>query len=365
MRRPPTVYDVAERAGVSIATVSRYFRSPDAVRAVTRDRVRVAVADLGYVPSESARGLAERRTGTIGLYFAGYDDVPELLEPADEPPAPTVRVDDDDRTLTEADLYQFEVIRGAEIEAWRQGFAVTIAVPRGGAAEQAVESLAGRVDGLIALAGAVPADRLERLARRLPVVVLAGDPGTREHDVVGSDSRGGMRALTEHLLAEHGLTDLHFVAGPPASPDSGARFAGFRAALEAAGLPVPDVPTTHGDFTRPGGRAVGHAYLEAGTIPRGGALVCANDQMALGVLDVLVRAGVRVPEDVVVTGFDGIDSSALATPRLTTVRQEVLDVGRVAVRTVLHRLADRDAPVRSRLLGVEVLLRDSCGRHPG
>ncbi|WP_270410707.1 LacI family DNA-binding transcriptional regulator [Microbacterium maritypicum] len=107
MSKAATVYDVADRAGVSIATVSRVLRSPDAVRPVTRERVLDAVAALGYVPSGSARGLAERRTGVLGLYFPGFDAA------------------EDDGRYTSM-LFLDEVLRGAELEAWKQGFVLMV-----------------------------------------------------------------------------------------------------------------------------------------------------------------------------------------------------------------------------------------------
>src|SRR4051812_32955107 len=122
MPKAPTVYDVAERAGVSIATVSRVLRMPDAVASATRERGLEAVQFLGYVPSASARGLASQRTNVIGLFFPSHDDhnistAKPLLAGAE---VPVVKDDDDEGQLE--NLYFDEVLRGAEIEAWRRGF---------------------------------------------------------------------------------------------------------------------------------------------------------------------------------------------------------------------------------------------------
>ena len=137
MSKAATVYDVADRAGVSIATVSRVLRSPDAVGPVTRERVLDAVAALGYVPSGSARGLAERRTGVLGLYFPGFDaaeDAPPLdaLSAADSeaPPFAIVREEAEDDGRHTSMLFLDEVLRGAELEAWKQGFVLMVGVGR-------------------------------------------------------------------------------------------------------------------------------------------------------------------------------------------------------------------------------------------
>lgn len=137
MSKAATVYDVADRAGVSIATVSRVLRSPDAVRPVTRERVLDAVAALGYVPSGSARGLAERRAGVLGLYFPGFDaaeDAPPLdaLSAADSeaPPFAIVREEAEVDGRHTSMLFLDEVLRGAELEAWKQGFVLMVGVGR-------------------------------------------------------------------------------------------------------------------------------------------------------------------------------------------------------------------------------------------
>ncbi|WP_163543958.1 LacI family DNA-binding transcriptional regulator [Occultella kanbiaonis] len=364
VEKTPTVYDVAEMAGVSIATVSRYFRNPAAVRETTRERVREVVRELGYVPSGSARGLAARRTGTIGVCFPSFDDVARIdARRLESGPPVQVRVDADAHVDTGSDLYIAEVVRGTEIEAWRHGFAVMIAVPRGAAAHNVVEGLAGRVDGLVTLARAIDADQLAHIARRLPVVVVAGPREGDVYDHVTANNHGGMVALTDHLIADHRLTRLEFVGGPEDSPDAQTRFEGFTEAMLLAGLGVPERPISRSDFTRAGGRETGRRLLAEGLLEDLDGLVCANDQSALGVLDELTAAGLRVPQDLVVTGFDGIEASNVSTPRLTTVRQPMVELGRLAVAQVLHRLNEPMAEPTTRVLPVEVLLRDSCGPH--
>ncbi len=365
MAKAPTVYDVAADAGVSIATVSRVLRRPADVRESTRERVMTSVRALGYVPSGSARGLAARRTGALGLYFPGFDamdDMGELSELLTED-SPGFSLVDDVGGVPEShqfNLYFDEVLRGAELEAWRRGFALTVAVGRGGLAADAARDMAGRVDGLLVLAQSVPDVALEQLARSIPIVVLASQAHSVAFDSVTVSNHEGMHALTAHVIDDLGIQDIAYVAGPLDSPDDTDRWAGFESALRERALDPGDARVIRGEFTRASGRRAGADLLNSGTVPK--AVICANDQMGLGVLDALTGAGLRVPDDVVVTGFDGIEAANLSSPRLTTVHQPMELVGRAAIQLMQRRLDDPEAEPMSIRLPVRVLLRESSER---
>ncbi len=348
MAKQPTVYDVAALAGVSIATVSRVLTAPASVRAVTKERVEAAIAQLGYVPSAAARGLAARRTNVIGLFFPRHDDsglgAPVIGEGSDR--VPVVR--DAGEEPQNENLYYDEVLRGAELEASRRGFALMIASGTGRELESLITDLAGRVDGLAVLAGTVPLEMLERAARHIPVVLLGGDGRQDRFDHVHSNNTPGMRALTEHLVAQ-GASTFAYVAGPDTSPDDAERFAGFSQAV--GDRPVQLV---RGDFTRDGGRT---AVVDLDELPD--AIVCANDQTALGVLDVLASRGVPVPEKVQVTGYDGISAGRHSSPGLTTVHQPMSELGRAAVHLVIERLEHPERARRAVTLPVRVVVRES------
>ncbi len=339
-----TIYEVARRSGVSTATVSRVMADGTGFSAATRERVKATAAELGWVPSGSARGLASRRTGIVGLIF------PDLGQSGD--------------AEEESPLYVDQVIRGAERAATSVGDAVLIAATSTVSGRDLAFSVAGKVDGLVILARSLPDDDIVALSRSVPVVLLAtclarSGPDFVGPDFVGADNRGGSRAVTAHLIAGHGHTDLAFLAGPAGSPDSEERFAGFCAALRGAGLPAPAAPAATGFFTEAGGEHAVRELIAGGRHPR--AIVCGNDEMALGALTALRAARLRVPADVAVTGFDDIAAARRATPALSTVRQPMRELGERSVRLLLDRIAAPDTARQSVVLPTELVTRRSCG----
>jgi LacI family transcriptional regulator len=337
-----TIYEVAKRSGVSTATVSRVMADGKGFSPATRERVRATAAELGWVPSGSARGLASRRNGIVGLLFPDLGHSGELEE--------------------ESPLYVDQVIRGAERAATTAGDAVLIAATHTASGRDLAFVVAGKVDGLVIMARCLSEQDIAVLSRSLPVVVLANRHGDGGTDFVGTDNRGGSRAMTTHLIRVHAHTDLAFLAGPADSPDSGERFTGFCEALREADLPVPDSPTGSGGFTEAGGGAAVAALIAEGLRPQ--AIVCGNDEMAVGALSALRASGLRVPADIAVTGFDDIGVAHHVRPALTTVRQPMRALGETAVRTLLDRVHDRSAPRKSVVLPTEVVIRRSCGcRH--
>ena len=372
MPKRPTVYDVAQAAGVSIATVSFAFRQPDRVRASTRETVFAAARALNYVPSANARGLADGRTGALGLY--SFDMFLEAVEtggarPVSEDPGPFFGSDASDRAFTDdADaedfrvfpLYVDEVQRGFELECARRGRALLIG--RGTSSDGAgVIDIASRVDGLAVFPGARSAELIARLSRRLPVVAFAMPSGQGELHHVQVDNAGGTEALTEHLVTVHGITDIAFV-GAPDMTDYAERFNGMRRGLERLGLPTPDAVLDPTGLVDDNPFAVIRSLAASGRLPR--ALVCASDQHALELIELLRSLGVDVPGQVAVTGFDGVVAGRLSDPPLTTVRQPMEAMGRLAVDILMESLATRGAAVLDRTLPVRMVVRRSCGCTP-
>jgi len=348
-----TIYEVAQRSGVSTATVSRVMADGKGFSEATRERVRATAAELGWVPSGPARGLASKRAGVVGLLFPDLGQSGEAEE--------------------ESPLYVDQVIRGAERAATSVGDAVMIAATRTASGRDLAFSIAGKTDGLVVMARSLSEADIAVLSRSVPVVVLAGNSGDDGPDFVGVDNRSGSREITAHLIEVHGHTDLAFLAGPADSPDSGERFEGFCQALRQAGLPVPGEPAASGGFTEAGGRAAVAALLAGGQLAGGEplsggrtprAIVCGNDEMAIGALIALRASRLRVPADVAVTGFDDIAAAHHVRPGLTTVRQPMRELGEQSVRMLLERITDQAAPRQSVVLPTRTVIRRSCGCRP-
>ena len=352
MNRRPTVYQVAERAGVSIATVSFAFRQPNRVRPTTRDAVLAAARELGYVPSASARGLARGHTGAFGMYSFNLRPLagPSPLSPEDESGLDPL-AESDPRIFP---VYVDEVQRGFELECQAAGLAVLLA---SSAASDRVMDTAGRVDGLAVFTGPRPVEALDVIAQRVPIVAFNTGPEVAAVSHVRVDNRAGVRAVVEHLVEGHGYTDLAF-AGETEMYDFAARFEAFREALAERGLPVPPAPLPPDRAGRAPRNTI-RALAQSGALPR--AIVCASDQLALDVMESLAGLGITVPAQVAVTGFDGILAGRLSRPTLTTVRQPMTEMGRLAVQILQRLQATPGADPETHELPVRLVPRGSCG----
>jgi LacI family transcriptional regulator len=356
-----TLYDVARQAGVSIATVSRVLHGQEPVRESTRDRVRAAIKDLGYVPDGAAQSLARSRKDVIGLVCVEHTG----LNPN--------QYDIESMSL----LFYDEVMRGVEALIRERHWSLLITYLRedenpGGAHEDEpvlprLQALSGKVDGLLIGEGVVPATALARLARRLPVVVVAGDAGMRGVDVVAADNWSGAHALVSHLVTDHRRRRLYHVDGPESAPDAKSRRLAMQAVID--GQPDAKLVGAHsGRFSVRSGEAAAEQMLAefggvAGQLPD--AIVCSNDQMAIGVLRTLTARGIRVPDDIALVGFDDIYPATLCDPPLTTVRQPIRGIGERACEQLIERIATPTLRPSVELLPTELVIRSSCGCPPG
>ena len=358
-----TLYDVARHAGVSIATVSRVLHGQQPVRDSTRARVRAAIEELGYVPDGAAQSLARSRKDVIGLVGVEHNGL--------KPP----EYDIESMSL----LFYDEVMRGVEARirerSWslmitflREDENLGITMPEDEPVQSRLLALAGKVDGLLIGEGVVPAATVARLARRMPVVVVAGDTSQRGADVVSADNWSGAHALVEHLVTGHGRRRLYLVDGPATAPDAKARRLAMQAVIDAH----PGSALTgsfNGRFTVRNGQEAAELLLAttreapSGALPD--AIICANDQMAIGLLRTLTAGGVRVPADVAVVGFDDIFPASLTHPPLTTVHQPMREIGERACERLFERIADPALRPKVELLPTELVLRESCGCPPG
>jgi LacI family transcriptional regulator len=352
--KSPTVYDVAERAGVSIATVSFAFSQPHRVKDSTRNSVLDAARALGYVPSASARGLAKGRTGALGIFaFDFLNFLPDAEGMKKDRAAAVVAPNDDCRLFP---VWVDEVQRGVELESFSRGYALMIGGGNKASSERAVTDIAGRVDGLIIFPRTIPAEVTRRISARIPVLELSEPSHDDGLHHVTVDNASGMRQLTEHLLDVHGFRRLMFVSIP--NVETEARYEAFSAALKDRALEVPPIVES-----RPGASGITSelikSLLESGTLPD--CFVCANDEEALVVMETLKANGVPVPGQVAVTGFDGVVAGRLVSPTLTTVRQPMELMGRTAVEILVDAISQPVAPLVERQLPVKLVVRQSCG----
>ena len=353
---PVTLYDVARLAGVSTATVSRVVHGQDRVRDATRERVQQVIEQLGYVPDGAAQSLSRRRKNVIGLVCVEHVGL-----------APR-QYDIESMSL----LFYDEVLRGVEARLRDRDLSLLITYLREDnnfdwvtadgplAFSPRLLALSGKVDGLLIGEGIVPTPFLARLAARLPVVVIAGDPDERAADVVTADNRAGSAAIVTHLISDHGKRRLFHVDGPPTAPDAKQR----RLALADVLRVHPEaqlVGSYDGLFSVQSGEDAAAFLLASMPTSLPDAVVCANDQMAIGVLQALARANVRVPEQVAITGFDDIFVGGLVEPTLTTVHQPMRELGEHACARLLERIATPGLPQSVQLLPTELVLRSSCG----
>ena len=228
-------------------------------------------------------------------------------------------------------------------------------------------ALAGKVDGLLIGEGGLPAPFVAKLARRLPVVLVAGDTSQRGVDVVSADNFSGAHALVAHLVVEHGRRRLFHVDGPDTAPDAKARRLAMQSVIDAH----PGTVLTgsyRGRFAVHSGeeaaeRLLADAAGDRAVLPD--AIVCANDQMAIGVMRAFAANGVDVPGDVAVVGFDDIFPAGLTDIALTTVHQPMRKVGERACDRLFELIATPTLRPTVELLPTELVIRSSCGCPPG
>ena len=326
-----TIYSVAASAGVSIATVSRVLKDHDSTSPELRDRVLQAVEELDYVPRQSARSLAEGAHHAYGLVVGD-------LVGAYYPP----------------------LVIGFEEAAGRSDRSVVLQVADSHSEPSlAARGLLSRVDALAIGPSALPDAAVQRLARRVPVVVVGRQP-IEGVDAVVTENASSAQALVEHLRS-HGRRRLQFAGSVDGSWDAAERFAGVEAARREAGLEA--LPPLQVEQTEESGAALADrlAVLRPGDRPD--AVLCGNDEIALALVQRLGALGLDVPRTFSVTGWDDVHAARYLTPGLTTVRQPVDELGRVAAELLARRLAAPDADPVTRTLPTRVVLRESCGEH--
>jgi LacI family transcriptional regulator len=324
------IQDVAQRAGVSIATVSRVLSPGPTLHPVsqaTADRVRAAAAELDYVPSALARGLVSRRSGLLGFL------VPSLADP-----------------------HYPHIARGAEDRAREHGLALLVCNTLGDSRRLAdyLRVLRAReVDALVVSGGSsLSADDLAALeATRLPTVLIGRPTGNSAAPWVGVDNRTAAREATEHLLRQRRRV-VH-LAGPPSQTTMADRAAGYRDAMADAGAEAEVVATSGSPQA---GEDAARLLLRRGA-SRPEAIFAATDRLAIGALGVAIDLQLPLPEALALVGFDDLPLGAYLRPRLSTVAQPGRELGAAAIGLALALLGDE--PVNPLILPARLIVRGS------
>ena len=321
-----TIRDVARRAQVSVASVSRVLNRQDNVSKETRDRVDEAIRDLGYVPHAGARSLSLARTNAIGVVLPDFHG--EFFS---------------------------EIVRGMDREASRRGYMLLLSNVHAGSEQSAnaMRAMRGRVDGLIVLAPHLSEDELaDALPAGTPAVLINTRNGAGAYPAVRLDNAAGARAVAEHLLALGRKRIVH-IAGAAGNIEAQERAEAFRSALEARGN--VSVEFVQGDFSEESGEAAIEALLKSGH--EFDAVFAANDMMAIGALQALRQAGLRVPEDVALVGFDDVPLARHLG--LTTVRVRIAELGERALDRLVSILAGEEDTNGQELHMPELVIRST------
>lgn len=331
-RVAPTIEEVAAAAGVSRSTVSRVVNGSTAVSPAALEAVRRAIAELNYVPNRAARSLASRATMAIALV------VPE------------------DTTRFFGDPFFASVVSGINRRLSRSEYVLNLIIASDDPGDKTSAYVrSGAVDGAIVVSHHTSDTFIDRIANVVPVVYGGRPVRERERDYyVDVDNVAGGREATEYLIGR-GFRRIATIAGPVTMPAGVDRLVGFRDALAAAGL--EPVAEEDGNFTADGGSAAMQRILDAGV--EFDALFVASDLMARGALAALGRAGIRVPEDVAIVGFDDSPVARTVNPQLTTMRQPSHEQGQ-RMADVLLSILSGGAPDRVTILPTELIVRDSA-----
>ncbi|NYT42851.1 LacI family DNA-binding transcriptional regulator [Sphingomonas sp. R-74633] len=324
-----TIRDVARRAEVSVASVSRALNGLDNVRAETRDKVIKAASELGYVPHAGARSLSLARNHAIGVVL------PDL----------------------HGEFFS-ECVRGMDREASRRGYLLLLSNMHddGDQAAVALRAMRGRVDGLLVMAPHIDPETLERaLPPALPSVMINSHREVPGRPSLRLDNRAGAEAMVAHLHA-NGYRHIVHIAGPEGNVDAQERAQGYRDACARLGLPPRIIA---GDFNEETGESAAAEILASSTLTD--AVFAANDMMAIGCLYGLRTGGKRVPEDIAVAGFDDVPLARYLS--LSTMRVNVAEMGARAVSRLIDMLEGRDQVRASETQIPELVTRATTAPH--
>jgi LacI family transcriptional regulator len=309
--------DVAQKAGVSITSVSHVINKTRFVAPGLKKRIFDAMRDLHYRPNRLAQGLRNKRSFTLGLIL------PDITNP-----------------------YFAEIARDIENASFKQGYSIIICNSDQDSATESryMEVLTDKqVDGVILVDVGSRSPKALAPLSTMPLIMLDREVPELPTDSIQADNAEGGRVAAEHLLS---LRHRRFacIAGPEVIQPGDNRLVGFKEALEKAGAILDESQILRGDFRSESAYRLALEILEWKTMPT--AIFAFNDLMAFGAITALSERGMRVPEDISVVGYDNIEQASYFNPRLTTVAQPHREMGEMAVAKLIERIAEKDLPAR-------------------
>ena len=324
--------DVARLAGVSTSTVSHVINNNSFVSEQVREKVDQAIRELNYAPSALARSLKINQTRTIGM----------LLTASSNP-------------------FYSEVVRGVENSCYERDYSLILCNTEGDEERmnRSLETLMQkRVDGLLMMCTETHLPSAEILNRypSVPMVMMDWAPFEGRGDIIQDNALLGGELATQHLI-DRGYTRIACIAGPQDKTPARLRLEGFHKAMTNSGLPVLPGYVVDGDFEFQGGFNAMNQLLTLELLPE--AVFTSNDAMAVGVYHALFQAGLRVPQDIAVMGYDNIELARYLTPPLSTIHQPKDELGELAIDTLIHRMSDPDASQQTLVLTPELVERGS------
>lgn len=328
-----TIRDVAQKAGVSPATVSRYLNDSAPVSAEVAQRIQEVMSDLKYIPSATARQLATQKAHAIGVLLTDMNSV--FFPP---------------------------LISGIESIVQQEGYNLLVASRRAGNGVDAQIPIGPHnSDGMIVFPGSLNDDEIFKLRQAgFPLVLIyrTSPEGSNIPSVTVWNKRA-TRELIDHLIELHHRRRIVFVRGPAENEDSQRREMGYQESLEAHDIAFNPNLIISGEYNRNDAYQAMSKFLENGP-PDFDAVFTGNDDSAIGILDVLHEKGFRIPDDISVVGFDNLELSAFLTPPLTTINAPTECVGKTAAQYLFNLLANQQVDLVT-LLPTEMVIRRSCG----
>ncbi|NUN70181.1 MAG: LacI family DNA-binding transcriptional regulator [Bacteroidetes bacterium] len=327
-----SIVDVASKAGVSIATVSRVLNGSDKVKAKTREKVLAVINEMKYAPNPAARGLIMKKTEAIGLLL------PDL----------------------HGEFFS-EIIRGADEAVQQQGYHLIVSSSHNdpNEIEAALRFMRGRVDAIVLMSPQVNSEiLLENLPKGLPIVLLNCRTDNTHYDTIVIDGYGGAKEMTNYLL-DLGHRRIAVITGGENNLESEERLRGYRAAMTDRNFTPARTLEFTGNFTEISGYEAVKQILALKHHPT--AIFAFNDSMAIGAIKALREEGLRIPSDISVCGFDDIPVGKYISPSLTSVHVPISDLGAMAINRVFDRLTKRTRDTTAHVfVPTKLCLRSSC-----